>query len=162
RKIEAEDFSYEFHRLPYLVQRYAISYVPSASVLYTLEKNQEPAGGSQKKFLAFADPAYEQERKGRPLPSGDRNRSRGLQRIRFSGEEVRRIAALYDRKESDLFLRQEATEDNLKALDLTQYQTIHLAAHGLVNEARPEFSAIALARQPDSREDGYLHFYEIF
>jgi CHAT domain-containing protein len=53
----------------------------------------------------------------------------------------------------------EATESFVKRADLRKYRVLHLAAHALVDDSRPERSAVLLA--PGSGEDGFLTIPEV-
>ena len=172
----------EMTKLPYLITEHAISYVSSASVLMSLlgQRDQKPA--SPGRFLAYADATYGYE----PLVTGaatsilrggidDGSLSR-LERLRHSRREVEGIAQLYPRQSADLFLGDQATEENVKAKGrLEDYTTIQFAVHGLLNEQKPQFSGLVLklpradkegkaGDSPDSNavEDGLLQVYEIF
>jgi CHAT domain-containing protein/Tfp pilus assembly protein PilF len=174
----------EMSKLPYLITEHAISYVSSASVMISLLRDRDEKPASPKRFLAYADASYEYE----PALRTDRQTSilRGgiddgslsrLERLRHSRREVEGIAQLYPRQSADLFLGDQATEENVKAQGrLGDYSTIHFAVHGLLNEQKPQFSGLVLklpqvSRQgkptapPDSHltvEDGLLQVYEIF
>jgi CHAT domain-containing protein len=54
----------------------------------------------------------------------------------------------------------EASEAYLKAADLDDYSILHLAAHAVVDEGKPERSAVLLAAGSE-REDGLLQVREI-
>jgi tetratricopeptide (TPR) repeat protein len=95
--------------LDYLLERWAISYAPSASVLQSLRQNQaktksRSAGDELKKFVAFGDPLYEPGRNGGPGSKQNRGGARGLfdgkerrtlERLEDSGREVTLIGGLY-------------------------------------------------------------------
>jgi CHAT domain-containing protein len=53
-----------------------------------------------------------------------------------------------------------ATEAAIKRADLSDYRIVHLAAHAVVDERRPERSAVLLAAGSDE-EDGLLQFREV-
>ncbi len=138
--------------LPYLLRRFAISYIPSASVLADLRKNRF-TGNSEKSFLAFADPSYggtAMAAQRGPAGSGG-----GLAPLPASGEEVERIAALYPGK-SMLYLGSAATKKNVvQSLYLRTTPRVHFALHGTVDAVRPELSGLELA-------DGRLQVFDIF
>lgn len=143
--------------LPYLLRRFAISYVPSASVLADLQRSRQ-AVKPGKLFLAFADPSYGGARntgmtlRGAASPNG----LRGLVRLPDSGLEVKRIAALFPAGTSALYLGDEATKKNLEQNPyLTTAPRVHLALHGIVDPDRPERSGLELA-------DGRLQVFDIF
>ena len=146
-----EDRGSTYTNLPYLLRRFAISYVPSASVLADLRKSR-PAENSTKSFLAFADPSYQSMAKGALRgPSGTT-----LAQLPESGQEVKRIAGLFPPTKSVLYLGREATKKNVDQNPfLRSTPRIHFALHGTVNEARPELSGLELS-------DGRLRVPEIF
>jgi CHAT domain-containing protein len=110
-----------------------------------------------------------------------------LERLVQSRREVQQIAKLYPNDEVALFLREQAREENVKAEGrLSHYRLIHFAAHGLLNENKPQYSGLVLTLSPEagnpkselqtsdlrpqtsdrvnpqSAEDGLLQVYEIF
>ncbi|MFL6234997.1 MAG: CHAT domain-containing protein [Thermoanaerobaculia bacterium] len=139
--------------LPYLLRRFAISYVPSASILADLQKSR-PAENSTKSFLAFADPSYQATSNG--ALRGSSGPREGLAQLPESGREVKRIAGLFPPSASVLYLGREATKKNVEQNPLLQSTPrIHFALHGTVNEVRPELSGLELS-------DGRLRVSEIF
>jgi CHAT domain-containing protein len=55
---------------------------------------------------------------------------------------------------------EQATERALKQMDLGDYRILHLAAHAVIDEQRPDRSAVVLAPGADE-EDGLLQFREV-
>ena len=82
-----------------------------------------------------------------------------FQPLPHSEREVKTIANLYDRPK--YFAEEEATEENFK-IEASQFETIHLSAHGLLDESMPMYSGIVLTQDEDPVEDGFLQAYEIF
>jgi len=154
-------------REEYLVEKHPVSYGFSLAALY--KSAQTSTDHSYKKeFLGFGNPAYDQKEKGQILSRlyfAD-NRGSGsepqLASLPFSQQEIKSIAALFPAKTSDLFLQKKATEDQIKALDLSQYRIIHLACHGLVSEQFPLRSSLILTARKNSQEDGFLTIREIY
>lgn len=141
-----------YRDLPYLLRRFEISYIPSASVLADLQKSRSP-GNAEKSFLAFADPSYggssTTEERG-PTGSGG-----SLAELPESGAEVRRIAALYPGK-SMLYLGPAATRKNVQeSVYLRTTPRVHFALHGTVDADHPELSGLELS-------DGRLQVFDIF
>jgi CHAT domain-containing protein len=133
----------EFRGLPYLLQQWTVSYAPSASVLSNLRRPRE--WGGAKEIVAFGDPVY----------------TEALPRLPDTAREIAAIAAAYRPPDAALFLRHAATETNVKQNpDLSRARRLHFAAHGLLNENRPQYSGLALGRDAD--EDGLLQVNEIF
>jgi CHAT domain-containing protein/tetratricopeptide (TPR) repeat protein len=160
-----------------LVERYHISYVPSATlhVWLTERAQKEPDAGV--KALAVGDPTF-----GRTPEQGDalldtlqlasaahvstalardalvgRSESlAALPRLRGTQEEVR---ALHDlAPDAVTMLGAEASEQALVALvesgELTDFDIIHLATHAFVDDDSPERSALVLSQTdlPDELE----------
>lgn len=157
---------------PYLVRQFAVSYAPSVSALASLRDYQKETGATQKAFVAYADPNYDQQNipaiAAAVRSAGDGQQLK-LGRLLNSRDEVEGIAKLFAKGEADLYLEDAAREENVKAKDrLSQYRIVHFSAHGLVNEKRPRFSGIVLSLpkvdkegKPGSGEDGLLSAYEI-
>lgn len=98
-----------------------------------------------------------------------------LDPLPHSRREATTIAELFPAGKADLFLGQDATEENAKAKNLiSQYGIVHFSAHGFPNEDRPRFSSIVLSSPVNNKpssptttsasatEDGWLSAYEIF
>jgi CHAT domain-containing protein len=161
----------------YLLEKYRIKYIQSASVLGMLRtlRKQEETG---KSFLGFGDPVYDYEnyRQGKlevgeegHLEIGDsglltkRGYSRAggrLSRLIGSGTEVKEIGNIFQQNmfPSKTLLRTDAREELAKARDIQGYGYIHFSTHGILG---PKFQAIALAQMPQSDEDGFLTLGEI-
>jgi CHAT domain-containing protein/Tfp pilus assembly protein PilF len=172
----------EARRLPYLVRDYVISYAPSATVLAGLSSSGEATTRSEKLLLAYADPEYGERAEEKVSQAGMSVRGVfgsltpwKLKRLAWSRAEVTRIAELYPEPETTVLVGAQASEENVKTEDrLSRYRFIHFAVHGLLNEARPQFSGLVLSlpqtnanpkseiRNPKSVEDGLLQVYEIF
>jgi len=155
-----------YARLPFLIKRNAISYGQSASVLQNLKAERKKRQRSrQKQLLALGDPFFG-EAEAVPLARwrgiGDTTRA-GLARLPHSGAEVQNIAKFFPPGRVDIHLRQEAIEERVKANEkLAQYQYVHFATHGLINERKPDFSSIVLSQDTEPKEDGFLQAAEIF
>jgi len=149
----------------WLVERYAVSYAPSLSSLREIRKRISMRGTPPTKdLLAFGDPYYGkgESARGAPPPQDYFSPSSVIPRLAYSGIEARNAAAAFPAKRADVFVREQASEPNLKRLNLEDYRIIHFAAHGWINNLNPMRSAIILAQNPDSPEDGYLQMREIY
>jgi CHAT domain-containing protein/Tfp pilus assembly protein PilF len=142
---------------PFLVKKYPISYGQSASVLKKLilkpeEEVRQRAVG--KRLLAFGDPLYEDTLVNTLVK---------YPRLEFSGKEIENIASYFAAGHSDIYLRDKATEENLKRKnDLTNFNYLHFATHGLMDEESPDLSSLVLTSGNNSGEDGFLQAAEIF
>jgi len=147
-----------FESLPYLVRDYEIYYVPSVSVLASVIKNNHEKNDRSKQLLALADPWFKDSDGGianvrgwgilGPLPN--------------ARTEVQNIARLYPKDQVTVFEGKQASEKNFKQTNLQEYKRIHFASHGLIDEEKPEFSALVLSSDERGSEDGYLTMREVF
>jgi CHAT domain-containing protein/Tfp pilus assembly protein PilF len=124
----------------YLIEDVAISYAPSVTVLREAMRRR-PEARTAPAALAFGNPAGPD-----PLPESE--------------IEARQTAETYGRS-SRVYLGGAATEDRLKA-DAPNYQVLHLATHGELDNASPMYSRLTLAPPAaGDREDGVLEAWEI-
>lgn len=157
-----------FDDLPYLIREKSVTYVPSASVFAELGGSGTPPA-SPGFFLGFGDPAYGTAGSGEAETD---TRAWGFQtdgltsprRLPESRREVEGIARLFPPGSARLYLGGDASERNVKENPLLkEARWIHFAVHGFLNEERPEYSGLLLARDDDDPEDnGLLQVYEIF
>jgi CHAT domain-containing protein len=149
-----------FAHLPYLARDFEIRYVPSVSV-FSLFAQRDLNGQEiqHKQLLAFADPAFG---KGSQASSSIREWVGTLGALPYTRPEVQGIASLYPSDQTNVFIGSQATEKNLKSLDLQQYKYIHFASHGLIDEQKPQFSALILSPDAKNEEDGFLTAREVF
>lgn len=122
----------------YLIEKYPISYLSSASLLQFVREKRKARG---EKVLALGNPDL-----------GDLSMN-----LRFAEREVREIQRLYP--QTTVLVRQEATEEKGKSLS-PPYDIIHFATHAELMEDNPLSTAILLASE--GKEDGRLEVKEIF
>ena len=86
----------------------------------------------------------------------------GLAKLPGTLEEVEQIAKLFQANNisTTSYLNNNATESRLKSNEITNYDYIHLATHGVVNERYPDLSQIYL--KADIQNDGNLYTSEIY
>jgi CHAT domain-containing protein len=148
---------------PYLITRWSVAYVPSASALASL---QRPAGGAEeavgrKTFVAFADP----EVPGIALQPDGRPPPEPAQRGGLDHDSWRWRRLPGARRESRLFLGIDANEANVKNdAAPREARILHFASHALVDGEQPAYSALLMSASPDTEpaEDGLLQVHEIF
>ncbi len=127
-----------------LATRYAISLAPSASLWFSWR--QQPALSSST-ALVFSDPTPADDSRGKDLPRLPSARSEAVWVAQRLGTR------------SQLFAGVAASEHALRrALD-ARGGLVHIAAHTVIDERRPERSAIALT--PGGGEDGWLEEREL-
>jgi CHAT domain-containing protein len=119
-------------RREFLVERYVLDYLPSASELASTAAPSEATDN----LLALA-------------PSSAS--------LRYASQEVREIGALYPNRARAL-IGAKATESSFKRI-ADRYQIIHFATHGFFNKLNPLFSGVQL--EADGQEDGRLEVHEI-
>jgi CHAT domain-containing protein len=152
--------------LPYLLHRYAIAYIPSASVLAGLrEPRQDPVPVDRRQVAAFAPFATSGNaaatREGLTRATADPEANRwSFDPLPASREEVSRITGLYPGT-SLSFVGKEANEEAvMRNPAVAGARLLHFATHAKIDETSPERSALVLAER--TGEDGFLTVPEIF
>ncbi|MCG8568757.1 MAG: CHAT domain-containing protein, partial [Spirochaetes bacterium] len=169
----------------YLIEKYNIRYCQSMAVLDVIKNqtNKKP----KKSILAFGGAIYSNDQTDNvnelnPINyeytrnylyenQDKRNLKKIYQTIGIQNWsplpgtliEVNNIKAIY--KKATIKTKTQASEDVVKSMsakgELSQYQVIHFATHGLVLPEIPELSAIVLSQNQNDQEDGYLRVDEI-
>jgi CHAT domain-containing protein len=166
-------------RQTYLVEKFAIVYGPSASALVAIQTATQQSR-SPKSLLAFGDPVLNAGRGTQQIASlqaateGSIVRVRGTSpaedytergfsftRLPYARAEVQTIGELFPPSQRRLYLGADAREETVKNSNLRDFQFIHFASHGFLDESHPARSGILLSRTPDSSEDGILQVGEI-
>ena len=156
------------HRLPFgalhrpngqpMATEYEICLVPSLSIWWRWSRESEPT--AEIPVLAFADPAVGSAARPAEHRSIDLfAEGAELGALPHARREVRTMTRMLGGRSRSL-TGEDATEHTLKQIDLGHYRIIHLAVHALVDEQRPDRSAVLLAPGADG-EDGLLQFREV-
>ena len=141
---------------PPLAARYQLEVAPSATLWRHWRTHSVPA---QRRALAFADPSL-----GMPETGTAAERNATLQRglrlgaLPHARRETRAMARHLG--VVDVHVGDRASEQALKADDLSRYGLLHFAAHAVADDAHPDRSAVLLSAG-DAREDGLLQAREI-
>ncbi len=149
----------------YLVRSHVISYVPSATVLELL-RNRPRNLNAPYSVLAFGAPELPNQLPSSRAPKFALTRQLldisggNLAQLRSASGEVRVISCELGGP-SRVFVGHEATEARFKSEPLTQFRVIHFATHAFADVHHPERSAIVLAPDPASGDDGLLQIREI-
>jgi CHAT domain-containing protein len=143
----------------FLIEDSAISYAPSLTVLHKMVTSRPTRSTkASTTLLAVGNPIVSGETSTRvksvlmdeqllPLPEAER--------------QVKLLGQLYTASQSKVYVGQAASEAIVKA-EAGGSRILHLATHGILNDASPMYSQIVLARSPgDSNEDGLLEAWEI-
>jgi CHAT domain-containing protein len=120
----------------YLVDKYALSVLPSASVMEYVVKKRKTGKAN---ILTLANPKTDY------VPLG------------FAEQEGAAISKLFPVRE--LYTREKATKTLLENKSAS-FNVIHFACHGQFNERQPMQSGLLLAK--DATSDGFLQVHEIF
>jgi CHAT domain-containing protein/tetratricopeptide (TPR) repeat protein len=180
----------DYASLSYLIKTNEIVYAPSASVIAAIRQQRGSSStGSAKNLLLVADPVFNTDDprlKGNsavqtsgearglglglesaindvtdsPAPAGGLRLAR-LVGTRVEAEEIGKIAKAGG-VQTDLWIDLNASEDNVRSRDMTNYRVIHIATHGLLDAQRPQFTGVVLSLVGNKNSDGFLRTDEIF
>lgn len=130
----------------YVIETQTISYAPSLTVLREIRQLPPRAGGPT--LLAMGKAEFEGTGRAalEPLPEAER--------------QVRRLQALYGPERSAIYVGAEASESRFKT-SAPRYTVLHLATHGIFDEASPLYSHLVLSADATNVEDGRLEAWEI-
>ncbi len=172
-----------------LLQDHELVYLQSASVLEMIRRRESRRSPAPKRLVLFADPVFEREDPrfqtqnselagGTQLSVRDTTRSAvltesltsrlgTLRRLRFARQEADAIwASLTDEEKlsSRTILGFEADQAAALRPELAQYQYLHFATHGLLDNEHPDLSGIALSmlNRQGQAQDGFLRLIEIY
>jgi CHAT domain-containing protein/tetratricopeptide (TPR) repeat protein len=165
----------------FLLEKYRVKYIQSASLLSILREHY-CRDGSRKSFIGFGDPVYDYEnfKQGKPelgapvrapgkgneireMYRGCYARAGGIMnRLPRSGEEVETIGRLFKNQAQKwvVYSRDQAREDRAKGVEMKDFDFIHFACHGILND---DFQSLVLSQLPAEQygEDGYFTVNEI-
>lgn len=162
----------------YLIEDYNIRYSYSLTLSEMLEQDAEY--NDNKALLSFA-PVFEDESTS-TITWGARqvftaSSAQGGEELRGFSVNGEFISALPGTKaevdaieklvtaqghKSQKYLYEAASEEAIKSGILKEYQYIHFATHGFVNEAAPAYSGVFLSQDENSEEDCILFASEIY
>ncbi len=155
--------------LKHLIDQYQVSYTPSSSVLISLlgkkMEQRSPIG-----LLAFGDPAYPNMKSISTKKANYENvmanfyLDQGFKYfpIPYTRDEIRTISEYFQKSKRDVYLGQNAREENVKKLHHNYYQIVHFACHGFLDEKQPFRSALVLSQNEEKEEDGFLQVRELY
>jgi CHAT domain-containing protein len=175
-----------YRNAAWLLNRHAISVLPSVASLKALRvlAHKDEA---KKPLIGFADPVFNADAEAAAAARGLRvkaaapTRSLGdywqgvgvepsklaqaLPRLADTADELRAVAQKLGAPQSDIHLRADASETNVKHLPLADYRLVYFATHGLVagdvkGLAEPSL-ALTLPKAPSPADDGLLTASEV-
>jgi CHAT domain-containing protein/Tfp pilus assembly protein PilF len=153
----------------YLVERYRVSYAPSATIYYWLKTKPRlspHAGG----ILAFGDPEVgpDRLRSRRGRASNDLFLEMYLDlgydftRLPHSRKEVMNAAGYFPAEDRRVYLGSRAREASVAENFSRSFQVVHFACHAFVDSRQPVRSALVLTADPKTGDDGFLQVRELY
>lgn len=163
-----------------LIIDHEIVALPSASVLAVLREdfgNRKPAS---KLLAVFADPVFsaddsrfhhattassvEADSVADAQRSAAESGTGNLTRLRFSRQEAEEITRLAGDKRNMKALDFSAKRSLVTDAQLADYQIVHFATHGLINNQYPDLSGIVLSLvdEQGKPQNGFLRLYDIY
>lgn len=149
-----EEKSILYRELNYLMNKYNISYVYSATFFEELVRRKMELN---RKLVAFA-PIHGNNINIDSIFQKRQVQTRYLSDLKYSFEEAKYVSSLSKGK---LYLDRDARESEYKKV-AGNYGIIHLAMHTILNDQNPMNSAMVFAIGDDIPEDGLLHTYEVY
>jgi len=151
----------------FVIEKYDVSYSPSLSFLHALNQNLLERK-TRNNCLIIGDPNYnsfKSQSDNQYLNAFMNNMERlgfSLDPLPYTKKEALMIKNVIKSKKAKVCLNNEASEDNLKKLNLKKYSIIHFACHGFIDEEAPTRSALVLSNKQGSKQDGLLQVGEIY
>ena len=141
----------------FLLEEAAVAYTPSLTVLREMTRRRKERGtaNAPATLLALGNPQSGKETGG-TTPA---LRGGALNALPEAEQEVKALGRLYGASRSKVYTGAEAREDRVKS-EAGQASILHFASHGLVNNASPMYSHLALASGA-AGEDGLLEAWEL-
>ena len=156
--VQAAPENWLFTHLAYLNNSYALSYTHSAT--HWLEQQKGELSNPPNSWLGIA-PNFEEEQLKNDIQPIAYNRilSRdGSVQLPYAQKEIAQISKITGGRG---LLKNQALESGFRQ-QAPNYQVLHLATHGLIEDLRPMYSRLVFAPEQDSTNDGFLHAYEIY
>lgn len=143
-------------RSRFLIEEAAIGYTPSLTVLREMTKRQRNRNSDPASLLALGNPAVGNETIKRVAVN---LRDGKLEPLPEAEEEVKALRKLYGASRSTVYVGADAREDRVKR-EAGRARILHFATHGILNNAAPMYSHLALAEGGEG-EDGLLEAWEL-
>jgi CHAT domain-containing protein len=142
----------------FLIEDAAISYAPSLTVLREITKRRknQAMDAAPATLLALGNPLLGQ---GTISRAGLTLRGEKLDPLPEAEQEVKTLGQLYGASRSKVYIGPEAREDRVKS-EAGRARILHFATHGMLNNASPMYSHLALAGG-GANEDGLLEAWEL-
>jgi CHAT domain-containing protein len=170
-----------------LVAKHEIVNAPSASILAIVQQEALSRLAGSKLLAAFGDPILPSNYKSKApstirgqsdarLPDNDQQQRTNpnmpdetfspakLQPLFFTRIELNELRELGRQDGSVVYSEFDATRDNLRKLDLSQYRILHFATHGFIDSGQPELSGLVLSliARDGQPIDGFVGLNDIY
>jgi CHAT domain-containing protein/predicted negative regulator of RcsB-dependent stress response len=169
-----------------LLVKHEIVNLPSASTLAVLRREHNGRNPAAKTVAVLADPVFgsndkrfpgaisQQESRGDISKQGDLQEQQLARSARESDVTFKRLP--FTRQEADRILSLVPEAARMQAFDfaasratatspeLSQYQIVHFATHGILNSLNPELSGVVLSLVDDkgTPQNGFLRLHDVF
>jgi CHAT domain-containing protein/tetratricopeptide (TPR) repeat protein len=142
----------------FMIEDAAIAYAPSLTVLREMTKRRriEAAHATPATLLALGNPVIGSDTLKRAALT---LRDSKLDPLPEAEQEVKALGRLYGASRSKVYIGAEAREDRVKT-EASGAKILHFATHGILNNASPMYSHLALA-EGSAAEDGLLEAWEL-
>ena len=135
----------------YLIEDYSLSYAPAGEVLSFTSRTKTRTADQPNRYLLVANPSSMPSVDGKALPA-----------LPGSDDEVRRIVRILPNDSVTTLRGAEAVEPSVRAA-MASAKVIHLATHGIVSNADPLGSFLALGKGgSETQGDGRLTAEEVY
>ncbi|EAW33693.1 tetratricopeptide repeat protein [Lyngbya sp. PCC 8106] len=164
-----------------LIVQHEIVNLPSASSLAILREQVQGRTPAPKKVVVIADPVFEENDPRFQVASQPQTESNDVNtivlrqsledflgksfgRLQHTRQEAEAILALVPDNLERLALDFNANRTTATDSNLSQYQIVHFATHGLLNETQPELSGLvfSLYDEQGTEKAGFLQLSDIF
>ncbi len=144
----------------YLLDDSSVSYAPSLTALKAMTevKTERRRSPERTQLLAMGNPTWGRGQVERVKAV---YRDQDLGNLPIAETEVQRLGQIYGEDRSHVYIGRDARESRFKK-EAGESSVLHLATHGILNDASPLYSYLLLAGEGDgSSEDGLLEAREL-
>ncbi|WP_246259814.1 CHAT domain-containing protein [Oxynema aestuarii] len=157
-----------------LVVEHELVTLPSASAIAVLRREIDGRPPAPKTLAVFADPVFSAKDERLDASSNASNslkqNSSGLpgplqfNRLPFTRDEAEKILALVPPSEQTKAFGLAANRDKATSEELSQYQIVHYATHGILDSSNPELSGLvfSLVDERGKPQNGFVRLHDIF
>lgn len=161
---------------PFLIERYEVVHLPSASTLAALREETAHKEIARYQIAVFADPVFGPDDERWPggasleatsaeLPARSRLRDKlhRLPATHEEGEAIRQLVAGVE--DSSLFAYGfEASRTTFEDQEIEEFKILHFATHGILDAEHPELSGLVLSRVDEQGKprNGFVRAHELY